>query len=214
MSASPAGCRGAEPAPDGEPTDGRRLYEAVKALADDMGADAPVHILPTLCFANCERGCSVGIAATGKWSYVMGELTPEHAADLLTYAAAYAKAKTGVVLPPGVRPLADERDRPLPRHLRAIQGRRRMTDASRIPATIITGFLGAGKTTLVRHLLETARGKRLAIIVNEFGSVGVDGEVLRSCGIESCPEENIVELVQWLSSAAPWPKISSPPCRR
>ncbi len=94
-------CRGAEPAPDGEPTDGRRLYEAVKALADDMGADAPVHILPTLCFANCERGCSVGIAATGKWSYVMGELTPEHAADLLTYAAAYAKAKTGVVLPSG-----------------------------------------------------------------------------------------------------------------
>ena len=69
-----------------------------------------------------------------------------------------------------------------------------MTDAARIPATIITGFLGAGKTTLVRHLLETARGKRLAIIVNEFGSVGVDGEVLRSCGIESCPEENIVEL--------------------
>jgi len=69
-----------------------------------------------------------------------------------------------------------------------------MTDAARIPATIITGFLGAGKTTLIRHLLETARGKRLAIIVNEFGSVGVDGEVLKSCGIESCPEENIVEL--------------------
>src|SRR5215510_13476759 len=69
-----------------------------------------------------------------------------------------------------------------------------MTDASRIPATIITGFLGAGKTTLVLHLLETARGKRLAIIVNEFGSVGVDGEVLKSCGIECCPEENIVEL--------------------
>ena len=69
-----------------------------------------------------------------------------------------------------------------------------MTDAARIPATIITGFLGAGKTTLVRHLLETARGKRLAIIVNEFGSVGVDGEVLKNCGIESCPEENIVEL--------------------
>ena len=69
-----------------------------------------------------------------------------------------------------------------------------MTDAARIPATIITGFLGAGKTTLIRHLLETARDKRLAIIVNEFGSVGVDGEVLKSCGIESCPEENIVEL--------------------
>ena len=94
-------CRGAEPASEGEPTDGRLLYEAVKALADEMGTDAPAHVLPTLCFANCERGCSVGIAATGKWSYVMGELTPGHAADLLTYATAYAKAKTGVVLPSG-----------------------------------------------------------------------------------------------------------------
>jgi cobalamin biosynthesis protein CobW len=69
-----------------------------------------------------------------------------------------------------------------------------MKTAERIPATIITGFLGAGKTTLLRHLLATAKGKRLAIIVNEFGSVGVDGEVLKSCGIKSCPEENIVEL--------------------
>jgi cobalamin biosynthesis protein CobW len=64
----------------------------------------------------------------------------------------------------------------------------------RIPATIITGFLGSGKTTLLRHLLENARGLKLAIIVNEFGSVGIDGETLRGCGIESCPEENIVEL--------------------
>jgi cobalamin biosynthesis protein CobW len=69
-----------------------------------------------------------------------------------------------------------------------------MKTAERIPATIITGFLGAGKTTLLRHLLQTAKGKRLAVIVNEFGSVGVDGELLKSCGIESCPEENIVEL--------------------
>jgi predicted metal-binding protein len=94
-------CRDAGPAPEGEPTDGRRLYEAVKALADGLGDDAPAHVLPALCFANCERGCSVGIAAAGKWSYVMGELAPEHAADLLTYAAAYGKAKTGVVLPSG-----------------------------------------------------------------------------------------------------------------
>ncbi len=64
----------------------------------------------------------------------------------------------------------------------------------RIPATIITGFLGSGKTTLLRHLLENARGLKLAIIVNEFGSVGIDGETLRGCGLESCPEENIVEL--------------------
>lgn len=64
----------------------------------------------------------------------------------------------------------------------------------RVPCTIITGFLGAGKTTLIRSLLEQADGKRLAIIVNEFGDVGIDGEILRGCGIENCPEDNIVEL--------------------
>ncbi len=69
-----------------------------------------------------------------------------------------------------------------------------MSLAARIPATIITGFLGAGKTTVVRHVLEHAKGRRLAIIVNEFGSLGIDGETLKGCGIESCPEENIVEL--------------------
>jgi cobalamin biosynthesis protein CobW len=69
-----------------------------------------------------------------------------------------------------------------------------MTDLSKIPVTIVTGFLGAGKTTLIRHVLENERERRLALIVNEFGDVGVDGEILKSCGIESCPEENIVEL--------------------
>ena len=69
-----------------------------------------------------------------------------------------------------------------------------MTDLSKIPVTIVTGFLGAGKTTLIRHVLENERERRLALIVNEFGDVRVDGEILRSCGIESCPEENIVEL--------------------
>ncbi len=68
-------------------------------------------------------------------------------------------------------------------------------DAMRkIPVTVVTGFLGAGKTTMIRHLLEQANGRRLALIVNEFGDVGVDGEILRSCGIESCPDENIIEL--------------------
>jgi cobalamin biosynthesis protein CobW len=65
---------------------------------------------------------------------------------------------------------------------------------SKVPCTIVTGFLGAGKTTLVRHVLENAGGRRLAVIVNEFGDVGIDGEILKSCGIESCPEDAIVEL--------------------
>jgi cobalamin biosynthesis protein CobW len=64
----------------------------------------------------------------------------------------------------------------------------------KIPVTIVTGFLGAGKTTLIRHVLENARGRRLALIINEFGDVGVDGTILKSCGITTCPEENIVEL--------------------
>ncbi|TIV30048.1 MAG: cobalamin biosynthesis protein CobW, partial [Mesorhizobium sp.] len=65
---------------------------------------------------------------------------------------------------------------------------------SRVPCTVVTGFLGAGKTTLIRNLLENAKGKRLAIIVNEFGDVGIDGEILKGCGVDTCPEENIVEL--------------------
>ena len=69
-----------------------------------------------------------------------------------------------------------------------------MTSLAKVPCTIVTGFLGAGKTTLVRHVLENAGGRRLAVIVNEFGDIGIDGEILKSCGIESCPEDQIVEL--------------------
>src|SRR5215470_15104522 len=65
---------------------------------------------------------------------------------------------------------------------------------ARVPCTIITGFLGAGKTTLIRHVLSHARGRRLAVIVNEFGDVGIDGEILKGCGDAACPQENIVEL--------------------
>ncbi len=69
-----------------------------------------------------------------------------------------------------------------------------MSDLSKIPVTVITGFLGAGKTTLIRHLMQNPQGKRLAVLVNEFGTVGVDGEILKGCADENCPEENIVEL--------------------
>lgn len=69
-----------------------------------------------------------------------------------------------------------------------------MTDLTKIPVTVITGFLGAGKTTLIRHLMRNPQGKRLAILVNEFGTVGVDGDILKSCADANCPVENIVEL--------------------
>jgi len=95
-------CRqGTTAAPQGMPIDGRRLFEAVVARLVEMGEAAPVRAVTTLCFANCERGCSVAISAPGKWSYLLGGLGPEHADDLLTYAVAYTKAKTGVVLPSG-----------------------------------------------------------------------------------------------------------------
>ena len=64
----------------------------------------------------------------------------------------------------------------------------------RIPATIVTGFLGAGKTSLVRHLIGAATGYRLAIIVNEFGELGIDRELLIGCGDETCDDDDIVEL--------------------
>ena len=64
----------------------------------------------------------------------------------------------------------------------------------KIPATVITGFLGAGKTTLIRHLLQNTKGKRIALIINEFGDMGVDRELLAGCDIEGCPDENIIEL--------------------
>jgi len=69
-----------------------------------------------------------------------------------------------------------------------------MSDLSKTPVTIITGFLGSGKTTLISHLIRNAGGRRLAVVVNEFGTIGVDGEILKSCAIPDCPAENIVEL--------------------
>src|SRR5947209_20169302 len=64
----------------------------------------------------------------------------------------------------------------------------------RVPATVITGFLGAGKTSLVRHLLAHAEARRLAVIVNEFGELGIDRELLLGCGDATCNEDDIVEL--------------------
>ncbi|MCA6102681.1 cobalamin biosynthesis protein CobW [Bradyrhizobium australafricanum] len=69
-----------------------------------------------------------------------------------------------------------------------------MTTLAKIPVTVVTGFLGSGKTTLIQHLIRNANGKKLAVLVNEFGSEGVDGDILKSCADANCPAENIVEL--------------------
>lgn len=63
-----------------------------------------------------------------------------------------------------------------------------MSSHHKIPATIVTGFLGSGKTTLLRHILQNANGRRIAVIVNEFGELGIDGDILRGCGI-GCEDE-------------------------
>ena len=63
---------------------------------------------------------------------------------------------------------------------------------TRLPVILVTGFLGAGKTTLIRNMLENAQGRRIALIINEFGDVGVDGEILRSCGVDSCRDEDVI----------------------
>ncbi len=69
-----------------------------------------------------------------------------------------------------------------------------MTELRKIPATVITGFLGAGKTSLIQHLLANTGGKRIALVINEFGDLGVDREILLGCGIEGCDDGDVVEL--------------------
>lgn len=65
---------------------------------------------------------------------------------------------------------------------------------AKTPVTIITGFLGAGKTTLISHLIRNSGNRRLAVVVNEFGTLGVDGDILKGCAIPDCPAENVLEL--------------------
>jgi cobalamin biosynthesis protein CobW len=65
---------------------------------------------------------------------------------------------------------------------------------AKIPTTVITGFLGSGKTTLVRHIIANAGSRKLALIVNEFGDVGVDGDILKACGNDNCTADDIIEL--------------------
>jgi cobalamin biosynthesis protein CobW len=81
---------------------------------------------------------------------------------------------------------------------------------TKIPATIVTGFLGSGKTTLMRHILEQAKGLRVAVIVNEFGELGIDGEILKTCAI-GCKEEGGAETARSTS----WPTAAcAAPCRK
>lgn len=55
---------------------------------------------------------------------------------------------------------------------------------NKIPATIVTGFLGSGKTTLLSNVIKQAAGKRIAVIVNEFGELDIDADLLRNCPLD------------------------------
>ena len=69
-----------------------------------------------------------------------------------------------------------------------------MESLLKTPVSIITGFLGSGKTTLISNLIKNFDNKRIALIINEFGDIGVDKDILKSCPVPNCPQENIVEL--------------------
>ncbi|MGH6742221.1 MAG: CobW family GTP-binding protein, partial [Bradyrhizobium sp.] len=58
--------------------------------------------------------------------------------------------------------------------------RQRRARGARIPVTVVTGFLGSGKTTLIRELLRTPEGANTAVVINEFGEVGIDDALLRA----------------------------------
>jgi cobalamin biosynthesis protein CobW len=79
--------------------------------------------------------------------------------------------------------------------------------AAKIPVTVITGFLGSGKTSLIRHLLQNNKGRRIAVLVNEFGELGIDGELLKSCQI--CPEELIKDGITDVSDQLSVPNLES-----
>ena len=69
-----------------------------------------------------------------------------------------------------------------------------MSIKSKVPVTVITGFLGAGKTSLIRHILQNASGRKLALIINEFGNLGIDGDILNGCAVDTCSSEDMLEL--------------------
>jgi predicted metal-binding protein len=90
-------CRAGRPPAEGETPLGAHLHAALAGLIAARGPG--IGLQEVACMANCERGCSAALAMPGKWTFLLGHLTPDHAADLLTYAATYAAHATGTIMP-------------------------------------------------------------------------------------------------------------------
>lgn len=90
-------CRANLPLVEGVPVLGRQLYEGAAAIMACAGDTAPVVLRPVVCLGNCAQGCSAAVSQPGKWSYLLGHLTPDHAADLVAYGAAFASSTNGTV---------------------------------------------------------------------------------------------------------------------
>ncbi len=89
-------CRAGRELAEGAAPLGRHLHDAVAAC---LPADAPIRVQEITCLANCEQGCSAAMTMPGKWSYLLGRLTPDHASDLIAYGATYGASASGTVMP-------------------------------------------------------------------------------------------------------------------
>ena len=159
-------------------------------LLEQASRPAGVRLRGVECLSNCSRGCTVALSGAGRWSYVIGTVDPAQHVDALLEGVALYQASADGIVPWRARPEIIRKGVIARIPVMEVL----MTDLNKVPVTVITGFLGSGKTTLIRHLMQNPAGKRLAVLVNEFGDVGVDGDILKACADESCPAENIVEL--------------------
>jgi predicted metal-binding protein len=91
-------CRAGRDIAEGETPPGALLHAALRDRIERVPA-APVELREVSCLASCERGCAAAIAMPGKWTNLLGFLSPALAPDLLAYAGAYAASGTGTVMP-------------------------------------------------------------------------------------------------------------------
>ena len=91
-------CRAGRTLAEDETPPGMLLYDALAGLIG-AGDAAPVTLEEVACLACCERGCACAIAMPGKWTYLIGGISPDQAADVLAYGAAYVASRAGAVLP-------------------------------------------------------------------------------------------------------------------